>query len=104
MTDLHRNIVIQYAPQWEKLGLELGLKDEDIAIISENNADHPRSIEVCCAAVLKVWLRKISSPTWGKLDNAVKKLGKSPTKFPVIKEMRGKIALGNQVNNSVGSM
>lgn len=79
MGDLHTHIVIQYAAQWEMLGLELGLKPNDIAKISENNARHPRGIELCCAAVLKEWLRKIPSPTWDKLDSAIKKIKQSPT-------------------------
>ena len=79
MGDLHSHIVIQYAAQWEILGLELGLKDTEVAKISENNARHPRGIELCCAAILKEWLRKIPSPTWGKLDNAIKKIKQSPT-------------------------
>ena len=79
MGDLHTHIVLQYAAQWEMLGLELGLKQNDIAKISENNARHPRGIELCCAAVLKEWLRKIPSPTWGKLDSAIKKIKQSST-------------------------
>ena len=79
MGDLHTHIVIQYAAQWEMLGLELGLKQNDIAKISENNACHPRGIELCCAAVLKEWLRKFPSPTWDKLDSAIKKIKQSPT-------------------------
>lgn len=51
MRDLHSNIVRQYAAQWERLGLELGLNDYDIANISENNARHPRRVEVCCGGV-----------------------------------------------------
>ena len=56
----------------------MGLNDYDIANISENNARHPRRVEVCCTAVLEQWLREIPSPTWGKLDDAVKKI-KLPT-------------------------
>ena len=76
MSDLHSNIVRQYAAQWKRLGLELALNDYDIANISVNNARHP---EVCCTAVLEQWLREIPSPTWGKLEDAVKKI-----KLPVL--------------------
>ena len=72
MRDLHRHIVKQYAVHWKRLGLELGLKEYDIDIISANNANNPKRVEVCCAAVLEQWLQENPSPTWAKLDNAIK--------------------------------
>ena len=89
MRDLHSNIVRQYATQWERLGLELGLNDYEIANISENNARHPRRVEVCCAAVLEQWLREIPSPTWGKLDDAVKKIKLPSTTSPMSTDRGG---------------
>ena len=74
MKDLHSHIVKQYAVHWERLGLELGLKQYDIDNISANNARHPRRVEACSAAVLEQWLREIPSPTWAKLDDAIKKI------------------------------
>ena len=74
MRDLHSNIVRQYAAQWERLGLELGLNDYDIANISKDNEHNPNRSVTCCRAVLEQWLREIPSPTWGKLDDAVKKI------------------------------
>ena len=79
MRDLRSNYVTQYAAQWERLGLELGLKEYHIANISENNARHPRRVEECCAAVLEQWLRVTPSPTWGKLEDAVKNIKLSST-------------------------
>ena len=72
MRDLHRHIVKQYAVHWERLGLELGLKEYDIDIISANNANNPKRVEMYCAAVLEQWLQGNPSPSWAKLDNAIK--------------------------------
>ena len=74
MRDLHSHIVKQYAVHWERLGLELGLKKYDTDNISANNAHNPRRVEECCTAVLEQWLREIPSPTWAKLDDAIKKI------------------------------
>lgn len=74
MRDLHSYIVRQYAAQWERLGLELGLNDYDIANISKDNEHNPNRSVTCCRAMLEQWLREIPSPTWSKLDDAVKKI------------------------------
>ena len=74
MRDLHSHIVNQYAVHWERLGLELGLKQYHIDNISANNACHPKRVEACCTAVLEQWLREIPSPIWAKLDDAIQKI------------------------------
>ena len=79
LKDLRCNFVRQYAAQWEKLGLELGLKEYDLAIISKNNAYNPSRVEDCCVAVLELWLQDMPSPTWSKLDDAVKNIKLSST-------------------------
>ena len=79
MRDLQSNFVRQHAAHWERLALELGLKDYHIANISENNVRHPRKVEVCCVAVLEQWLKEIPSPTWRKLNDAVKNIKLSST-------------------------
>ena len=79
MRDLRSNFVRQHAVQWKRLGLELGLKDYDIANISENYACHPRRVEECCVAVLEQWLKEMPSPTWRKLNDAVKNIKLSST-------------------------
>ena len=89
MRDLHSHIVKQYAVHWERLGLELGLMDYHIANISENNARHQNKVEVCCAAVLEQWLREIPSPTWAKLDDAIKKIKLPSTTSPVSTDKGG---------------
>ena len=77
--DLRSNFVRQHAAQWERLGLELGLKNYDITIISKNNAYNPSRVEDCCIAVLEQWLKEMPSPTWSKLDDAVKHIRLSST-------------------------
>ena len=89
MKDLHSDIVKQYAVHWERLGLELGLMDYHIANISENNARHPRRVEVCCTAVLQQWLDSDSSATWGKLDDAIKKIKLPSTTSPMSTDKGG---------------
>ena len=87
MRDLHSNIVRQYVAQWERLGLELGLSDYDIANISKDNEHNPNRSVSCCASVLEQWLKVIPSPTWGKLDDAVKKIKLSTS--PMSNNKRG---------------
>ena len=70
MRDLHKHIVKQYAVHWPRLGLELGLKEYKIEIIYSIK----EPLEVCCAAVLEEWLKITPSPTWAKLDAAIKKI------------------------------
>ena len=83
MRDLHSNIVRQYAVQWGRLGLELGLQEYDIANISKDNEHNPHRSVTCCRAMLEQWLREIPSPTWGKLDDAIKNIKLPSTTSPV---------------------
>ena len=76
MRDVNRYIVEQQAAQWERLGLELGLKDYHIANISK---DHPNRSVTCCSEMLQKWLHIDPSATWGKLDDAVKIILSSTT-------------------------
>ena len=89
MRDLNRYIVEQQAVQWERLGLELGLKDYHIAIISKDNEHNPNRSVTCCRKVLQKWLEIDPSATWGKLDDAVKKIKLSPTTSPASTDKGG---------------
>ena len=71
MRDLNRHIVEQQAAQWERLGVELGLKDYHIANISKDN---PNRSVTCCRVMLLKWLDIDSSATWAKLNDAIKKI------------------------------
>ena len=74
MRDLYNHVVHQFAAQWEDLGLKLGLQDYNIANISKDNAHNPDQSVTCCKTVLQKWLKKVPSPTWGKLDDAINSL------------------------------
>ena len=74
MRDLNRYIVEQQAAQWERLGLELGLKDYHIANISKDNEHNPNRSVTCCRVMLQKWLDMDPSASWSKLDDAVKKI------------------------------
>ena len=78
LTDLLTYIIEQYGVHWRKLGLKLGLKEYQLANISEDNANRKsRQAEVCCREMLEKWLQEISTPTWGKLDDAIKQIPNS---------------------------
>ena len=75
MRDLLTNVVEQYAIYWEELGQKLGLADYQLANVYANHAACPsRRVETCCRDVLERWLKEVTSPTWGKLDDAIKSL------------------------------
>ena len=80
MRSLNRDIVEQQAPHWESLGLELGLKDYHIAIISKDN---PNRSVTCCREMLQKWLEIDLSATWGKLDDTIKKIRLSSATIPM---------------------
>ena len=68
---MSRNVIRQHAAHWETLGAELGLKDYNIANIGR---DYPNRAEDACREMLMMWLQDLPSPTWGRLDDAVKSL------------------------------
>jgi len=74
MRDLTTHIVEQQAAHWERLGLELGLKDYQIANISKDNEHNPNRSVSCCRVMLEQWLREMPFPTWSKLSDAIKKI------------------------------
>ena len=83
MRDLSSHVIDQQAAQWERLGLELGLKDFDIANISKDNEHNPNRSVTCCRTMLQKWLQIDSLATWGKLDDALKKIKLSSKILPV---------------------
>ena len=76
MRDLDKHIVEQQAAQWERLGLQLGLKNYHIANISRDN---PNRAVTCCREMLQKWLEIDLSATWCKLDDAIKNIKLSST-------------------------
>ena len=86
MKDLNRYIVEQQAAQWERLGLELGLKDYHIANISKDN---PNRSVTCCREILQKWLHIDPSATWSKLDDAITNIKQPLTTAPVSTDKGG---------------
>ena len=64
-------IIPEYAAYWRGIGTELELKDYHLDNIDLDNAYHPYRTTQCFRCVLEQWLKEISSPTWGKLDDAI---------------------------------
>ena len=69
--ELSHCVIHQYAAQWKDLGAQLGLKDYEIANIS---SDYRNQCVEACREMLMLWLRNISSPTWGNLDDTIKSM------------------------------
>ena len=64
LRDLCRYITPCFASQWKVIGIELGLPQERINIIEEDN----RKCEKQCNAMLFYWLQsKVDSTTWKPL-------------------------------------
>ena len=57
---------------WEKLGAALSLDENQLAIVSKNNAYNPHRSEDCCREMLTKWLQLNTSATWSVLDDAAK--------------------------------
>ena len=64
-------IIPQYAARWREIGTELQLKQYHLDNIDLDNAYHPCRTVQCFRCLLEQWLKEISSPTWGKLDDAI---------------------------------
>ena len=72
LRDLLFHVIPQYAARWKEIGMELELKDYHMKNIDLDNQYHPHRTTQCFRCVLEQWLRETSSPTWGKLDDAIK--------------------------------
>ena len=72
-TELNKYIVPKFSAAWEKLGAVLSLDENQLAIISKNNAYNPHRSEDCYREMLKKWWYQIhTSATWDVLEDAVK--------------------------------
>ena len=72
MADLHSKVIQkQFAINWERLGLKLGLTNDQMEIISYNHKHSPNRAQDCCTAMFEEWLRDVPSPTWGLLSDAI---------------------------------
>ena len=75
MGDLYTEVIHKrYVIYWEALGSKLGLTNDQIVIISDNNKNNPKKAQDCCTAMLREWLRIDPLPSWGKLNDAINKI------------------------------
>ena len=68
MMDLCHYITPQYATQWRVIGTQLGLSNERLKIIENDNRD---KAEPCCNDTLIEWLRMDTTASWGKLFTVI---------------------------------
>ena len=65
-------MVTIYAVDWEKIGYKLGLQEHHIDIITKDNSFNPSRTINSCTEMFKKWLKFDVSPTWDKVDAAIK--------------------------------
>ena len=63
--DLHRYVIPRYASVWRKIGKELGLPNETLAIIEKDHS--ATGVEKCCHGILSKWLEVNTDASWQKL-------------------------------------
>ena len=63
--ELQRYVIPRYASVWRKIGRELGLPDETLAIIEKNHS--ATGVENCCRGLLSKWLEVNTNASWQKL-------------------------------------
>ena len=68
MKDLNRYVIKKYAPDWEDIGLELGLQYNTLKMFSTNN---PKDCGPCFRNTLNEWLNLNPNATWGMLEVAI---------------------------------
>ena len=68
MQDLNRYVIKKYAPDWEDIGLELGLQLNTLEIFSKNNQKECVS---CFRSTLNEWLKLNPNATWSMLEVAI---------------------------------
>ena len=90
------SVIHQHVEHWENLGILLGLQDYDIANIAR---DYPKSVDAC-REMFTVWLQTVSSPTWGKLDDAINSLMTISTSRPTGKFLLAYSVLYRNKSNS----
>lgn len=69
--DLSKHVIEQYAIHWEEIAKLLQLPLYVIDNIRANFRNKPDKVQGCFTETLIQWGQRISSPTWGKLDDAI---------------------------------
>ena len=68
LRDLYKHITPRYATEWKVIGTLLGLPSAEMMLIG---ADFANASRECCKMVLKKWLEKDSTASWGKLFTVI---------------------------------
>ena len=66
--DLQQFVTPQYATRWREVGIQLGLSNETLSVIQEDN---PLNVRRCCNAMLMKWLSVDTNASWQKLFTAI---------------------------------
>ena len=77
LSELQRMIVPNYAAKWKELGELLKLPVHSLDVIAIDNKNHPYFKQQCCMAVLEMWLKRTTVPTWSIMQKAIDDLPKS---------------------------
>ena len=67
MSELNKHLV-KYCGLWRAIGLKLGLEDDLLDMIAEDNS---KQHQECFRIMLKKWLVQDISPTWNTLELAI---------------------------------
>lgn len=68
MRDLNRYVIVRHACDWYGIGLELGLQNSNLKVISK---DYKHDCEACFTSVLSKWLDLTPRATWKMLEVAM---------------------------------
>ena len=60
------------ANKWEDIGIQLDIEDGELAKV---RADHPGESGSCLREMLRIWLKKVTDPSWNDLVEALEYLG-----------------------------
>ena len=60
--------------KWYKLGLQLGVDDEELKVIQQN---YPRDSKASKQEMFSAWLRKASSPSYQQVVEALQAVGEN---------------------------
>ena len=86
------------AAKWYRLGLQLGVRADDLEIIGNN---YPRDADMCKIKMFVEWQRGDTNPTYKKLVRALAAVGKRKLAESVCSR-QGMLVLSSYINMSSG--
>ena len=70
LKDLHDRVVLEVAPKWKDIAVQL-LKDDQQQMINIVKSDHPQDAVECCKSIFEIWLETTTDATWNQLITAL---------------------------------